>query len=69
MFGLILIVSFVGCYGYAFYGLKNGYIVLRMPDGERVHYDKATQARGFYVSIGFFLSAPLFLLFLYFGIE
>ena len=65
MFGLIVIASFVIGYGYAFYGLKNEYIVIRMPDGQRVRYDKATQARGFYVTIGLFLVAPIVILIMY----
>ena len=65
MFGLIVIASFVIGYGYAFYGLKNEYIVIRMPNGQRVRYDKATQARGFYVTIGLFLVAPIGILIMY----
>jgi hypothetical protein len=65
MLGLMVIVSFIGCYGYAFYGIKNKCIKIRMPDGERIHYDKATQARGYYVSLGFFFILPIFILVFY----
>ncbi len=65
MFGLLVVATSVVCCGYALYGLKNESIVIRMPDGERVRYDKATQARGFYVSIGCLLVIPVFVLFSY----
>jgi len=66
MLGFLVIITFAACYGYALYAIKNECIVMRMPDGERIHYDKATQARGYYVSLGFFFVLPIFMLFLYF---
>jgi hypothetical protein len=65
MLGLLVIISFITCYGYALFGIKNECIIIRMPDGERVRYDKATQIRGYYVSLGFFFILPIFILILY----
>ncbi len=68
MIGFLVIATFIGCYGYALYGIKHECIVMRMPDGARIKYDKATQARGYYVSLGFFFIAPIFILYLFYGV-
>lgn len=54
----------LACIIYGFIGIKRGYIVMRMPDGSRIRYDRETNARGFYVSVALFLSMPLVLLLL-----
>lgn len=65
MFGLLVFVSFVLCWGWAFVSIKRGYIVMRMPDGERIHYDKVESRRGYLVSLGFFFALPVFNLMMY----
>ena len=69
MLGFILLFGFMLSYGYAYISIINGQITMRMPDGQRVHYDKETHARGYYVSVGFFLDWPVFILILYIIME
>ena len=65
MFGFLVLITFVGCYVYAYIAIKDQCIVMRMPDGERIRYDKASQARGYYVSLGLFVILPWLILILY----
>ena len=65
MLELILVVSFFLFYGYAFLSMKRGYIVMRMPDGSRVRYDKKESRRGYLVSLNLFFMSPIVLLILY----
>lgn len=65
MFVFLVIFSFILCYGYALISIKRGYIVMRMPDGARIHYDKVTSKRGYFVSLGLFFTIPIFNLVMY----
>ncbi len=65
MLELMVVVSFVLFYGYAFLSIKRGYIVLRLSDGSRVHYDKKESRRGYLVSLTFFFVLPIFIFILY----
>jgi len=52
------------CFAYGCAGLIKGHIVMRMPDGTRVRYDKETNSRGYYVSVGLLLGTPFIMAFL-----
>jgi len=65
MFGFLVIASFILCYRYAFISIKRGYIFMRMPDSERMPYDKVSSQRGYLVSLGLFFAIPIFNLAMY----
>jgi len=65
MLELMVVFSFIVFYGYAILSIKRGYIVMRMPDGSRVHYDKNESRRGYLVSISVFFVSPIFMFIFY----